>query len=283
MGLYSTLLDKIQEKTNTTEDNSAIIGKPKLLSKEQIISMKHICLKPINAFSEVAGWKVFNGPDGKYWYLDRGSKVLGVGHLDTVQQKDRFIYLVDKNGQESIHCPKLDDRLGVWVLVDHLFNELHYDILLTENEEMGRSTADYFKKHRYYNWVFEFDRKGEDVVMYQYESPRTKKELEKHGFVVGSGSYSDISTLERLEVKCFNFGVGYHNPHSLDAFAKTSELLSMIGKFKGFFNANKNKKFWHRKKSEKQMAFKRYSYYSKMPGFKNPFSDFEQYWKAYKK
>lgn len=187
----------------------------------------------------------------KYWFKDNGGSVLAVAHLDSVQQCTHFheMHLPHKH---RVYCPVLDDRLGVYIILNLLPKlGLKYDILLTTDEEIGRSTAQNFSTTKQYNWIFEFDRKGDDVVMYDYETKEMKENLEKVGWKVGRGSYSDISELEFLECKAFNFGTGYQDYHSLDAYVDLKVLAVNIQKFFLFFNKFKDVHLPHKKVEKK--------------------------------
>jgi hypothetical protein len=183
----------------------------------------------------------FDTPDGVMIYKDNGANVLAVAHLDNVMFTEPKLTHFKRDA--IINCPQLDDRLGTWVILDVLPSiGLHYDVLLTDSEEIGRSTASYFKSPKQYNWIFEFDRRGTDVVMYQYETRKACTRLRKAGFEVGYGSFSDISCLEGLGVQGFNFGVGYHCEHSKACFARLSDTVKQVDKFGKFFDKWQNVK-----------------------------------------
>lgn len=187
----------------------------------------------------------------KYWFKDNGGSVLAVAHLDSVQQCTHF-HEMRLPHKHRVYCPVLDDRLGVYIILNLLPKlGLKYDILLTTDEEIGRSTAQNFSTTKQYNWIFEFDRKGDDVVMYDYETKEMKENLEKVGWKVGRGSYSDISELEFLECKAFNFGTGYQDYHSLDAYVDLKVLAVNIQKFFLFFNKFKDVHLPHKKVEKK--------------------------------
>ena len=171
--------------------------------------------------------------DGPLFFKDNGAKILAVAHLDTVLDG-----VPDFQGDLVLNCPQLDDRLGLWT-IGHLLPSLgcpNYDILLTDGEECGRSTAKHFgsKYPKEYNWIFEFDRAGMDVVMYDYEDIECRDLLEGYGFDVGWGSFTDICSLEHLGVKAFNFGVGYHHQHSWNCYADLEETMLMAQAFVEF-------------------------------------------------
>ena len=108
----------------------------------------------------------------------------------------------------------LDDRLGVYTIL-HVLPALgiNVDILFTMDEESGSSTADLFDVDFQYNWIVEFDRKGEDVVCYSFKDIELTKKLESVGFEEGWGTMSDISKMQDRGCKAFNIGIGYENEH----------------------------------------------------------------------
>ena len=181
----------------------------------------------------------------EFYFADNHADILAVAHLDTVQQTQQFSY----NKEEGlIYCSVLDDRLGAYIILEHLRKELKYDILLTVDEEQGKSTARSFNPGKKYKWMFSFDRKGTDVVLYQYETPALIKELSKYGFIIGKGNYSDIRELEHLGCKGFNIGTGYYNGHFEEGYAKINETAKNIVKFRNFYNANAGRHFRHKAK-----------------------------------
>lgn len=196
--------------------------------------LKEICRKPLCDFSEY-GDKYIT-PDGILYYKDNGSKILAVAHLDTVQNSNHY-RVVDARGSRIIFTPQLDDRLGAYVIL-HLLPSLGIktDILLTEGEETGKSTAKHFKVDKEYNWMFSFDRAGTDTVLYQYHDKAMEKLLTEHGFNVQTGAFSDIGYLEHLGIKGFNFGVGYYNNHALQAYAVEHHILYNVLLFQKFYS-----------------------------------------------
>ncbi len=202
--------------------------------------IKEICINPTKSFEKYG--KIKETVDGILIHKDNGSNILAVAHLDTVQSKN-FFY--KSNGH--IFNPQLDDRLGAYIILELLPKlGIKTDILLTEGEEMGRSTAAYFENKKQYNWIFSFDRAGSDVVLYDYDSHSMRKRLKKYGFKIGIGSFSDICWLENLNCKGINFGCGYYDNHSVKAYAIMDELIMSVQKFINFYNSNYNKHFQHK-------------------------------------
>ena len=190
--------------------------------------------------AEIGG--IVIGEIGKqYAYKDNDSSILFVAHLDTVQQCNHF-QEINVSGDNLIFNAKLDDRLGVYTILDLLPKlGITADILFTENEEIGQTTAEQFKTDKKYNWIVEFDRTGADAVCYCYDFD---KELKPY-FTIGRGTFSDISVLESLGCKGFNIGIGYYNEHSQRAYMDVSEYIEQMARFIRFFNDHKNIHYKH--------------------------------------
>ena len=194
----------------------------------------------------VNGWVVHEGVPGKssYWreryaFKDNGASILAVAHCDTVWE-NVYPYKLDLN-ELKVHTPELDDRLGVY-LINHLLPTLgvRCDVLLTENEEFCDSTAKDFATDKKYNWIFEWDRRGSGVVMYQYETPELKEMMQKFDFKVEPGTYSDIADLYTLGVAGFNFATGYANEHTKNCFVDLRCLSKQVVKFMRFYSEYKD-------------------------------------------
>lgn len=153
--------------------------------------------------------------------------ILGVAHIDSFGLKqgggkihDTLVCQLDAD----VRGMSLDDRLGVWALLRGLPSQLcvrgggvPYDVLLTENEEAGASTADDFYKARGlagYGWAFMFDRMGSDCVRYSFDDPAWVAALRGEGWSVGTGSYSCVSEFSAGPVCAVNFGIGYTGQHT---------------------------------------------------------------------
>lgn len=176
--------------------------------------------------------------DRFYWYQDNGSDILAIAHLDSVQD-DGTCIITDTTAGLLACSGALDDRLGVYVILDLLpALGVTCDWLLTTDEEIGQSTADEFVPNKKYKWMFQFDRGGTDVVMYQYETEYLAKLVEDCGAHVGQGSFSDICLLDHLGVAGFNWGVGYQEYHSARSHAWLDDTFRMVARFVKFYKAN---------------------------------------------
>lgn len=206
--------------------------------------LKQTCLSQIEDFAGLG--EVIDTPDGIYIYRNNPrAKILGVAHLDTVLALNHF-HLIDIGGDDTVINAQLDDRLGVYTLL-YLLPALgiEFDLLLTEGEESGRSTAAHFKATKDYNWIFSFDRRGEDVVLYKYEDKSITEPLKASGFKIGTGSFSDIVFLEHLGVKGFNVGTGYFGEHNDMCYANIPMLERQTERFLEFYLDNQDVHFPH--------------------------------------
>jgi len=173
---------------------------------------------------------------GPMIFIDNNAPVLAVGHLDYVDFKEPKRKKQYKNTR-IYDCPQLDDRLGVWMILDVLPQAgIKCDILLTDSEEAGQSTAQYFKTTKKYNWMMEFDRQGTSTVMYDYDDNDTRQLLREYDFDVEYGAYTDICKLESLGCKAFNFGVGYHGQHTAKCYANLSETWAVFSKVQSLYH-----------------------------------------------
>lgn len=199
----------------------------------------------------------------KYIYHSRpGSTLLFVAHLDFVCGSQTY-----KQEGNKFYLQNLDDRLGAYLIcagLPYLINrDIKFDVLFTDGEETGRSTAKFFSKDKCkneYSWMAEFDRRSDDVVMYSYETPELRKLLIDNGFKVGVGSYTDIESLQDLGIKGFNFGVGYQNNHSPLAYFEGDVLDKQMELMAAFINKYATTKFPHEKKE--YMVYSSWRYYS---------------------
>ena len=180
-------------------------------------------------------------------FQDNQADILAVGHIDTVTD---FASKTSEDRIEAMNLakykqsgPQLDDRLGVWALLSVLPDYMNFDLLLTDDEEHGMSTAGEFETDKEYNWIFELDRRGEDVVLYQYGSKKWHKALDTAGFKRSRGSFSDIGYLDHLNVQAVNIGIGYHNEHTLKCDWDMDETRRQLNKLLEFYKTNHKRKY----------------------------------------
>lgn len=208
-------------------------------------TLKAVCEMHEDQFAETYGLETVRvgqrAPADRYFYRDNGSDILAVAHLDTVvAHAKRTARFVETDAGLVVHSGALDDRLGAYIIL-HLLPALGitHDVLLTTGEESGRSTAAFFETQKTYNWMIEFDRGGTDVVMYDYDDLDVREMVRESGAKVGLGIFTDICYLEHLEIKGFNWGVGYQDYHSTRGYAYLNDTFMMVGHYLRFHDV------WH--------------------------------------
>lgn len=245
-----------KKKKPAPEGLSEMIGKVwKALDLE---ALRKFCALEIDDFREY-GQRFYQigKPNRIFYYKDNASPVLAVAHMDSVQSERWMGYSVGIPGETVVYSPVLDDRLGVYIILDLLPKlGIVTDILLTNDEESGGSTADVFDesccadKKRKFNWMVEFDRTGSDVVTYSYTCKELEELLTDHGFLdVNRGAFTDICRLTHLECKGFNVGVGYKDYHNRGAYALMSQMVYNVACFVLFYESLKDTHLPHDPKS----------------------------------
>lgn len=170
-----------------------------------------------------------------------------VHHIDTVQPHSKNTFVAYKHKEKMfIHSPHNDDRLGVATALDVLPENGYdnYDILITDMEETGQTTARAFmgalnvnlfskedtKRINSYKALVEYDRAGSDWVAYNYKNEAAEKYLvENLKWKKGHGSFTDIKAMEALGIFGVNFGIGYKNPHQATGYASLNQYAFSIG------------------------------------------------------
>jgi len=224
-------------------------------------TLSKVCRMKPTALKHKYGLEFTPTKDGGYWYKDNGSNILAIAHLDSVLPYMHFDIARLKIGT-MIYCTTLDDRLGAYLILDHLPSAgLKYDILLTTNEEGGNSTAKDFKppQGKSYNWMFMFDRKGITSTVYTFEENGLKwmKALASAGLTLEKGTYSCIKNLTFLGCKGVNLGTGYHNNHHIMAHAWKDEILQQVRAFVTFYEGNYNLTYSHMEKVYKSTTYEK--------------------------
>jgi len=167
-------------------------------------------------------------------FIDRKSPVLLVAHLDTIYQPT-----IQTETATHYFGTGFDDRLGCWIAYI-LSEKLKTDLLLTDLEENCQSTAKYHSCKKY-NWIAEFDRKGNDVVTYGLQNKKWEKDLSEF-WLIGQGTFSDINFL-KTNICRVNIGIGYYNEHTKYSFATKEIIQQQIEKFEKFFAKHKDERY----------------------------------------
>lgn len=175
------------------------------------------------------------GEVGRDWLKQDGASILGVAHCDYVE--DAWSYPVYR-GKHKVQAGQVDDRVGVWLLLNvlpYMAGMPKFDVLLTTDEEIGRSSAQEVLEDLDYNWVFQFDRRGTDFVDYDLASDEFVEDFKQAtGIPYGHGSFSDICYLPDSCGSRVNIGTGYHNEHSPNAHVNLIECGDQVKRFVKF-------------------------------------------------
>lgn len=203
--------------------------------------LKSLCLSTVSQVftsSKALGFKLYASKDRKYAFRpgDSPTSPLVVAHVDTVVAggNGKHNYAVKGDLVNSI---ALDDRLGVACMFDAISLKkplADCAMLLCDDEEIGCSTAQIFKHKISPNFLVELDRRGTDVVCYEYESDLLIGLLKYAGFKLGSGSFSDICYLNHYGVCGFNIGVGYHQEHTVQCYANLKDTSAQLARLDVF-------------------------------------------------
>lgn len=200
----------------------------KRIRKELSAMLRRRCLQSVENLLNPE--RIYGDQIPLYHYIDNGASVLGVAHVDHVD-----CGLGEHWAQRGpiVRSTRLDDRLGVHVLLDILPRMgIEVDVLLTNDEEIGRSTAQHFDPPKPYNWMFSFDRRGRDAVVYDYEPMEAY--LTDH-FTIGQGSFSDICYLDHLGCSGVNIGTGYYHEHTPQSYADLRHTYAQVRAFGAFW------------------------------------------------
>ena len=126
--------------------------------------LKNVCKRPLEWFFRKYAEYVVDGKKGRHIYIQHeNAKVLAVAHADTVinPRKTFSFNIINRRTKDDsivrvVKTPTLDDRLGIYTimsLLPSIFGGEWADILITEGEETGNSTAADFVTDKEYNWI----------------------------------------------------------------------------------------------------------------------------------
>lgn len=177
------------------------------------------------------------GKRSRHVYVDNGAPYLLVAHIDTVQTPRL---------DSEVTGAGFDDRLGVAV-AHRLVTEwpTWFDLLLTDYEESGGSTAKYFQPSHTYRLVVELDREGEDFVDYGLCDEGTLEDMEEWGFRWGWGTYTDICSMPYVECDKVNVGIGVYGSHSKKSGYRPDELERQLQRLLGYLGVDESAKPIH--------------------------------------
>ena len=200
-------------------------------------------------------WRQYRHTDGKqqYWHItnDKRKNYLLVAHIDTVQvPKFKGVY------GNKIYAQGLDDRLGVAMAFKLWRERSDCDVLITDDEEIGKSTAGLVSLAELegYNCIIELDRAGNDFVSYGLADDDLLDAFEFYA-KKGWGSFSDICSFNERPCGCINVGIGYERAHSLDSYADLEDVNNAFINLNEFMNKHNGVHF---KECEKPTYYSNY-------------------------
>ena len=162
--------------------------------------------------------------------------VLLVAHMDTVHKKLPNNIVHKGNKISSPNGIGGDDRCGVYMILE-IVKKYNCSVLFCEDEEIGCVGAEKFIRtnlaeslKRQFNYIVEFDRRGEnDAVFYDCENPDFEEFVTREFFKTAWGSFSDISTVAPfLECAAVNLSCGYYNAHTKDEYVMWNQMETVI-------------------------------------------------------
>lgn len=164
-----------------------------------------------------------------------------IAHLDTVFKRtpnmNNFFYDSDKDVLWSPGGSGFDDRVGVYCILQILKKGYKPHIIFTDGEEIGGIGAEELINH-YQNPPFdckaliELDRaNSNDAVFYNCDNLEFEKYIEKFGFKIDIGSFTDISIIAPVwKIAAVNCSVGYYLEHSVAEYLKCNETDATINR-----------------------------------------------------
>ena len=198
--------------------------------------------------------QIYGNWDTHYIYVDNNSPVLLVAHMDTVQTPEL------RAGNTGAG---FDDRLGCFVGHQLVKNYPQwFDLLITDYEESGSSTAEFFCPSHEYNFVVELDREGAGYVDYDLASEELQQYLWVYGLECNWGSYSDIVEMDFIKCSKINLGLGTYNGHAESPHSGfiESTLDSQIKKLLNFVEDYHDKHFEYCEGWRRWISGGRYDY-----------------------
>lgn len=175
--------------------------------------------------------------DWELVYIDNGADILAVANMDiSWDGQDHFFVSRRGNGDPVIvHSPRLDGRLGLYLVTDLLpVLGVKSDILLTMRGGLISSGVE-FDPAKQYNWMFSFDFAGVGAELYDFWTLDLRDILLAHEIAPYHGGYSDIADMDHMGCSGINFGNGSFDYGSQFAYAWLDITSLMVHKFLGFY------------------------------------------------
>lgn len=201
--------------------------------------------------------------------------IMLVAHLDTVHKEIPKEIYYDKE-QDVMWSPQGiggDDRCGVYSLLKILETHKPY-VLFLEDEEIGcvgaSKVIDVIVQPDV-KYIVELDRRGKnDCVFYECGNKDFQEYVEKFGFELEYGSFTDICVLsDYWEIASVNLSIGYYKEHTTNETIKLEQMKDTIEKVKkmlddeekiDFQDYQKAPRFYHNTKTASNDFYDYYNY-----------------------
>lgn len=139
-----------------------------------------------------------------------------------------------------------DDRAGVYAIIQILEDGYRPSVLFTTDEEEGCLGAQALVAQKpkcpleNLKAIFQLDRRGmNDMVFYGCDNSDFEEYIEKFGFTLGLGSFSDISVIApEWGVAAVNLSIGYEGEHTQTEILHTDWMELTIEKMRQILNAS---------------------------------------------
>jgi len=198
------------------------------------------------------GRKFLNNMAGA-WFLVNKPKLLFIAHRDTVRKPTGVITF-----NNYLISAVIDNRLGMnlGINISKQFNFI--DILITDGEEMGMSSARFIPKKvlEKYNWCFSIDRMGKYPVTYQHNNKQAFESLINIFGSIAQGTFSDISEIK--DIFCVNFPAGHKSDHQELNYAKMDDIEECFEKIVRFIIENQDIKYRNEYNRPEEYFFNRW-------------------------
>lgn len=168
-----------------------------------------------------------------------------IAHLDTVSEDfyntvpDMCLYDKDQDILHVVTGGTLDDRLGVYSIIEIISAGYRPNIIFTLGEELGGIGAEElvqrFKKSPFSNYfMIELDRRGQkDSVYYTCGNKKFEEYINSFGFETAKGSFSDCLIIgETWDIAAVNLSCGYMLEHTALEYAYLEWTHETIEKVK---------------------------------------------------
>jgi len=241
--VYYRFVEQLEETEEEREMGEEKVGKIEGMGKfgkAEVSKMAHYfqsveeTMKPFRNFRTIEG-------DRSFWHIKQGGTVCLMAHVDTVKTPT-----IPRHYNGTIWAKGLDDRLGIYMAMRLYSERDDVDVIITDDEEIGMSTAEMLTKKdlAQYNSIIELDRAGNDFVHYGCADTDLINAYTVYA-EEGIGAFSDIDYIEDYarQCGCINVGIGYENAHGDDSFVEIKDLAKSWKNINSFLDVYHNVKF----------------------------------------